>query len=539
MLKRLGLEQMLVLGFALVLALSTITGVMSVQRNLAVKRSTHLAAQESRMAYLTMKLTMLQQREQATVRAYYLQPSPDPIKRYEAGKVMFKEAYDELAAGTTDPTGAQLLARAKKSYDRGETLTEQLIAAETAGHHSEVIEGLSKSVALSKQIRASFDALGDYENRLSGDQSALLQREAEHGVWSASISLVLGFFLAVGTAFLTVRVVSARVSRVRVALDAVANKDLSGEDVEVFTTDSLGQMMHSVNRMKANLTEIVSELSQVSQQVAAASTELAASAQDSAMGADQGRGETDQVAAALTQMAHTVAIAADHASTVSRSATDAATAALAGDATVLEASGKMQEISEQSRAVATSLEQLVRSSEEVGRAVNLIEEIAAQTNLLALNASIEAARAGEHGRGFSVVAGEVRRLAERTASATKEIGAMVESEQSQTRQVLEKMSSYTEQVVAGVSLTEKTRGSLGVILKSIQEVESKTSQIAVGSAEQAATTEELNRNLNRIAQITATTANAAHQSSEACQELSRMSERMRASLMGFRIAAHP
>jgi methyl-accepting chemotaxis protein len=533
--KRLGLKQLLMLGFAMVLGIAVITGALSVQHNLSVKRGVAVAAAESHLAFLSMQLTMLQQREQATSRAYFLQPAPNAIQRYEEARNKFDHTYQELKAGTTDAEGISLLANVKTLCDEGANQIQQMIAMESAGHHDKVLEGLNQSVNLSKKIRASMDALGAYENHASELQDEIEQREANRGVWIAVASLLLGFIIAVASALLTLRVVSSRVDQAKDALDAVANKDLSGTDVEVATTDALGKMMESVNRMKSNLAGTVSELSQISEQVAAAATQLAASARESAQSADEERGETELVAAALTQMAQTVKLAAEHASMVSASASEAASAAQNGDATVIEAATKMNEITQNSTEVAASLEALVRSSEQVGNAVDLIEEIAAQTNLLALNASIEAARAGEHGKGFAVVAAEVRRLAERTAAATSEISAMVESEQFQTRQVLDQMEKYNQRVMAGSSLTEKTRGSLAEILRSIRQVEAKTSQIAVASVEQSATTEELNRNLHRIAQITANSANSAHQASEACQELSQMSERMRASLMDFRL----
>jgi methyl-accepting chemotaxis protein len=102
--------------------------------------------------------------------------------------------------------------------------------------------------------------------------------------------------------------------------------------------------------------------------------------------------------------------------------------------------------------------------------------------------------------------------------------------------VLEEMRSYNAQVADGVLLTGKTRSSLEMILKSVQEVEAMTSQIAVAAVQQSATTDELNRNLHRIAQITAASAASAHESSQACSELSQMSERMHAQLSDFRLA---
>jgi methyl-accepting chemotaxis protein len=534
--KRLGLQQLLVLGFGLLLLIAVSIGALSIYWNLNSQQSSAIAAANAHRALLAMRLTMLQQREQAVSRAYFLQPSADAIKRYQQARTMFDATYAELAEMTTDPEGARLLASAKQLCDQGADQLQQTMALEGAGKHQEVLDGLTRSVALSRQIRDAIDALGAYVNGLSDQQWKIQQRDAARGIWFSVVSLILGAVLACVTATLTVRVVSGRVKHAQNALDLVAGKDLSGEEIEVLTQDALGRMMQSVNHMKSNLGEVVGDLSEVARHVAAAATELAATAQQSAKGADEERAQTDQVAAALTEMALTVAQVAENATHVSKSASAAASAARHGNETVTMASEKMQEISEQSITAAASLEELARNSADIGKAVSLIEDIAAQTNLLALNANIEAARAGEHGKGFSVVASEVRRLAERTANATREIDGMIHSEQAQTRKVLEQMRSYSEQVADGVSLTGKTRSSLEMILKSVQEVEAMTSRIAVAAVQQSATTEELNRNLHRIAQITAASAASAHESFQACSELSQMSERMNAQLSDFRLA---
>jgi methyl-accepting chemotaxis protein len=412
-----------------------------------------------------------------------------------------------------------------------------MLSLEGQGNHGEVLAGLTQSVSLSKNIRAALESFSASMNRLSDQRREEQLHLAETGIWLSAIALLIGFVLAAVTAWSTIRIVSGRVRQTHLALDAVANKDLSGEEIDVLTGDALGQMMQSVNRMKRNLGSVVGELSQVASNVAAAATELAATARESALGADEERAQTEQVAAALTQMAHTVSQVADHADQVSRSASTASSAALAGDEAVAEASRQMQQISQQSQLASASLEELAHHSAQIAQAVQLIEEIARQTNLLALNAAIEAARAGEHGKGFSVVAGEVRRLAERTANATSEIDSIIEAEQFQTRRVMEEMQSFTSQVASGVDLTEKTRVSLGMILSSVQEVESMTSQIAIATSQQATTTEELNRNLHRIAQIVAASASSAHQSSDACQEMSQLSERMNAQLSDFQLTA--
>jgi methyl-accepting chemotaxis protein len=534
--KRLGLQQLLVLGFGFLLLIAVSIGALSIYWNLNAQQSNAAAAANAHRALLAMRLTMLQQREQAVSRAYFLQPSADATKRYEQARAMFDATYGELAATTTDAEGARLLANAKKLCDLGANQLQQMMALEGAGKHQEVLDGLTRSVALSRQVRDAIDAVGAYTNGLADQQRKIQQRDAARGISFSILSLGLGAVLACVTATLTVRVISGRVKHAQNALDLVANKDLSGAEIEVLTRDALGRMMQSVNHMKSNLGEVVGDLSEVARHVAAAATELAATAQESAKGADEERAQTDQVAAALTEMALTVAHVAKNATHVSQSASAAASAARHGNETVTLASEKMREISQQSITAAASLEELARNSADIGKAVSLIEDIAAQTNLLALNANIEAARAGEHGKGFSVVASEVRRLAERTANATREIDGMIQSEQAQTRKVLAEMRSYNEQVADGVSLTGKTRSSLEMILKSVKEVEAMTSQIAVAAGQQSTTTEELNRNLHRIAQITAASAASAHQSSQACYELSQLSERMHGQLSDFRLA---
>ena len=304
-----------------------------------------------------------------------------------------------------------------------------MLAQEAQGHHDQVLTGLTQSVTLSKQIRKSLEDFGEYATRLSNDQSLRQQQTANRGLWISAAGLVLGLIFAVVTSVITTRSVKTQTRLTQAAVDAVANKDLSSDDIEVFTTDSLGRTMQAVNKMKQSLATIVGELLQIGCHVAAASTELAVTARQSAKGADQERECTEEVMATIRELVHSDAEVTGHTAKVSQSATEAAADAREGEVAVQAASEKMHRIAGQSRVVSASLEELATHTEGIGRVANLIEEISGQTNLLALNAAIEAARAGEHGRGFAVVAAEVRRLAERTGLATREIDSMMKKVQ--------------------------------------------------------------------------------------------------------------
>ena len=536
-LHRLGLEKLLALSFSFVVLAAMVAGGVSIAGHLEVQHYSALTAQAARHALLAQQLAMLQQREQATSRAFFMDPGEHGDLRCEEAAHKFASIYAQLAAESTDAESRSELERVQSSWNAGEAELQKMFALGRAGQSQAMLAELPTSVAISKQIQTALTQYVEHRAALGEQRRQAEEAVSRRALRISAVLLALDLLVAIVCTLVTVRAVSQRVRGAQLALGAIASQDLSGEDIDVPTEDALGQTLRSVNAVRNALARIFGEMSQVGTQVSAAAAQLAASAQNSARGADEERARTEQISAALTEMSTSVAEVARHAAVASDSARQATDSVRNGHEAVSAIAASMSQISDQSAVAARTIEELATQSGEIGRAASLIRGIAEQTNLLALNAAIEAARAGEHGRGFAVVATEVRRLAEQAAAATSEIEAMIRAIQQHAGIALEQTHAELGSISGGVALAETGRASFNLIQEAVSTVTSLMAQIAAAAEEQAVTTEDLSRSLSDIVRVVSASAHAAHESSEASEELSRLSDRLRGHISGFRLDA--
>lgn len=277
---------------------------------------------------------------------------------------------------------------------------------------------------------------------------------------------------------------------------------------------------------RANMAHAGEQLSGLAEHVASATELLSASADDQAQGAQKQRTQTSSVATAMEQMTGTVLEVAQNATATSRVAEQAHESANAGVTMVNKAVTAINEVADSAEQLGHEIGQLDSQAGEIGRIISVINDIADQTNLLALNAAIEAARAGEAGRGFAVVADEVRKLAEKTVTATKEVEEAIGSIQKRSRGASESMIQTEEQVGVSTDLSNQAGEALQQIMENIKDMVGRVSQIATAAEEQSSAAEEINRSIDEIAEIASDADEAAGQAASATRELAGLAKEL-------------
>lgn len=300
-------------------------------------------------------------------------------------------------------------------------------------------------------------------------------------------------------------------------------------------SDEISGLARDFNLFIQKMHGAVSLVNQATNRLASSTIALASTADNVVRAAEGQESRAVQSASAIEEMTMTAGEVARNSTEAARIAQETAETARCGQEVMTQTVTGMQQVSEAVVQAATIITTLGRSSDQIGAIVRVIEDIADQTNLLALNAAIEAARAGEQGRGFAVVADEVRKLAERTTKATKEIGDMIRQIQQDTKSAVASMDQGTTQVGQGVELANKTGEALSRIHSMINSTAGMIQQIASAAEEQSTATRQIAGDLEVMSRTTRQTTGGIAESAHACHELSTLANDLQRTVSAFKV----
>ncbi len=332
-------------------------------------------------------------------------------------------------------------------------------------------------------------------------------------LWISAITVSIGGLFVTGILFWLANSIARRIALAAKVAEEIAQGDLTGK-IDAVGGDEAGQLLLSITKMTGNLNALIGQVKQSSILLTSTATKISANAKTQESAVNEFGASTTEIAAAVKEITATSQELSKTMNNVTESASETATLADAGREGLEGMESAMSTLSEANSSISSKLAVISERAKNINRVVTTISKVADQTNLLSLNAAIEAEKAGEYGLGFSVVAREVRRLADQTAVATLDIDQMVKEMQSSVSAGVMEMDKFTEHMRQGSENVHNISTQLGSIIEHVQELTEQFETVRQGMNTQASGAQQINNAMGQLtdaAQSTSTSIVAFNQ----------------------------
>ena len=420
---------------------------------------------------------------------------------------MFRESLETLEALPLDGMARLAVANVRPALDAYVGNVISVVAGAFANSQGAAAQ-LAAFETSFKQVETAMKALSGLIDSNAKSIHAAAETSSVTAIYAIAVAAAVSAIALFLIGSLTSRSITQPIHRALRVAKAVAAGDLTS-NIEIQSTDETGQLLAALKAMNESLVDIVSNVRQSSDCIATGSVQIASGNADLSQRTEEQASNLQQTAASMEQLTATVRQNSDTARQANQLADSASAAATRGGVVVGQVVGTMQAIT--------------ASSKKISDIISVIDSIAFQTNILALNAAVEAARAGEQGRGFAVVASEVRNLAQRSASAAKEIKMLI--------------GESVQRVEAGSRLVDDAGKSMDDIVNQVQRVNDLIAEISSASIEQTQGIGQVGHAIHQLDQVTQQNAALVEESAAAADSLSQQAANLAQRVSVFKLGA--
>lgn len=519
------------LGFALVIALSLVTGALGlfnakeIMDGAQANEHTHEVLRE--VSLIRENMTNIETGQ----RGFLVTGYPTYLEPYTEGRKEIDSHFDKAIRLTSDnPAQTERFNTLREMYGNWLTFSiEKTIALRESLNRQEIdqAEFMNRFVSLSgKPIMDKMrELIGQIENKeleLLKVRTAAAQSTYSTALVTVAAALIASLVVGLIATFSLIKLLQSKLGTANKHINALANGHLNSR-IESDNKDEVDQLLTALAKAQDNLRKLIDGIRQSADELSSSATQVKESSSTMASAGLEQADATSSMAAAVEQLTVSISQISENTIEATSTANAAKESADNGMVTLGTVVQGIQRIASSVEVSAAAVQSLEKQSADISEIVSTITEIADRTNLLALNAAIEAARAGEQGRGFAVVADEVRKLAEQTKGSTDRISNMVSEIQKITQGAVTSMDNSVNLVQEGITQADVVNTTIQKIKSDSDKVSEAIAAIAISMKEQSNVSVEISRNVERVAQMTEENTASAQQNTQVAGHLSNVS----------------